>query len=384
MIYYISNTPFKEDPINISIAAQKFNKLFMKGFCDNNLKVIALGHFASIPMIDCYEENPKLTFVTLLEKPGKLKYLNRMKEIRQYLKTNNIDKSNDILVYDCLNYVNVFAALTLHKSFYKTIGIITDLPEFFIREDSSFNEKMINIVYKTISNIIYKKTKVFIFLSENMKYKINTKHKKYLTIYGFIDENLYKYKKNSNYTKKIIYAGSLDKKYGIQELIQAVILSDKYFYLDIYGKGDIENGLINIAEKYPNINYYGQLSYDEYLKKLFTADILINPRSVSHEFTKYSFPSKNIEYMSTGIPFASTNLCGMDIYEKYVTIITDESPIGILKSLQSIDQNYEEKSSLANQLRNDLYELNSPKNIVNQIMKLCFENVMEECENEKT
>jgi glycosyltransferase involved in cell wall biosynthesis len=49
------------------------------------------------------------------------------------------------------------------------------------------------------------------------------------------------------------------------------------------------------------------------------ATLLVNPRSTKEEFTKYSFPSKTIEYMLSGTPVLTTRLQGIpEEYFKYV------------------------------------------------------------------
>lgn len=67
------------------------------------------------------------------------------------------------------------------------------------------------------------------------------------------------------------------------------------------------------------------------------ADLLINPRPTHEEFTKYSFPSKNMEYMATGTPVLTTNLPGMpEEYKQYVYLMEDETEQGVCKVLLSV------------------------------------------------
>lgn len=64
------------------------------------------------------------------------------------------------------------------------------------------------------------------------------------------------------------------------------------------------------------------------------ASLLVNPRPTHEEFTKYSFPSKNIEYMSSGTPLLTTKLPGMPKeYYPYVFLIEDESTEGYANAL---------------------------------------------------
>ena len=62
------------------------------------------------------------------------------------------------------------------------------------------------------------------------------------------------------------------------------------------------------------------------------------------DFTKYSFPSKNIEYMSTGRPLLTTKLPGMpEEYYPYVYMFETESLDGYRKTLKEVlEKDYDE------------------------------------------
>ena len=67
------------------------------------------------------------------------------------------------------------------------------------------------------------------------------------------------------------------------------------------------------------------------------ADLLINPRPTHEEFTRYSFPSKNMEYMATGTPVLTTDLPGMpEEYKQYVYLLKDETEDGVCQALIQI------------------------------------------------
>jgi hypothetical protein len=58
------------------------------------------------------------------------------------------------------------------------------------------------------------------------------------------------------------------------------------------------------------------------------ADVLVNPRPNNEEYTKYSFPSKNIEYLMTGKPVVGYMLDGMPpIYKEFMFVIPKEKKI---------------------------------------------------------
>ena len=67
------------------------------------------------------------------------------------------------------------------------------------------------------------------------------------------------------------------------------------------------------------------------------ASILVNPRRPEGEYTKYSFPSKTMEYLASGTPTVMFHLPGMpNEYLPYIEIIDDKSPSGLKDSLEKM------------------------------------------------
>ena len=67
------------------------------------------------------------------------------------------------------------------------------------------------------------------------------------------------------------------------------------------------------------------------------ASLLVNPRPTNEDYVKYSFPSKNMEYMASGTPVITTHLPGMpDEYLPYVFLFEDETVSGMINMLQKI------------------------------------------------
>lgn len=85
------------------------------------------------------------------------------------------------------------------------------------------------------------------------------------------------------------------------------------------------------------MKYFGVKFNDEIGKAEQRATLLINPRPTDKEFVKYSFPSKNMEYMSSGTPLLTTRFPGMPAdYYPYVYILDEEAPEGMANSLKEI------------------------------------------------
>ena len=107
--------------------------------------------------------------------------------------------------------------------------------------------------------------------------------------------------------------------------------------LHIYGIGDYQQELEQIAEGNPSIHYGGLLLPSQVVEKEMEAAVLINPRPSDEEYVRYSFPSKTMEYMSTGTPVLTTALpCIPEEYRPYLYFIQEETPGGIATALRQV------------------------------------------------
>lgn len=63
----------------------------------------------------------------------------------------------------------------------------------------------------------------------------------------------------------------------------------------------------------------------------------MNPRRNNEEFTKYSFPSKDIEYLSSGAPVAAYKLDGIpDEYDEYMIYVDGDGTEALRHQLQRV------------------------------------------------
>ena len=133
----------------------------------------------------------------------------------------------------------------------------------------------------------------------------------------------------------IFYGGNLSKRYGIIELLEAFKGIDKDNYrLWICGEGEGKEDVIKAAEDDCRVKYWGMVEHDEVLYLQRQATVLVNPRSSSGDYTKYSFPSKTMEYLASGTPTLMCHLPAIPKeYDQYIYYIIDESPIGIKDKL---------------------------------------------------
>lgn len=113
-------------------------------------------------------------------------------------------------------------------------------------------------------------------------------------------------------TVNIVYAGKLYFRFGICSLVEAFsLLKDNNYRLILCGNGDAAEYLKKCAIEDPRIILPGQVSPEKVKEYISSAAVLVNPRPNNEEYTKYSFPSKDIEYLLSGKPTVAFLLDGM-------------------------------------------------------------------------
>ena len=317
---------------------QKFHRLICEGIAKNGISVKTLS---SIPMSQ--KISKKVFWFDKKEIINRVKYTYitfiNLKIIRQIFTSIGIifkiikecfkNKKEKIFICDILNTTISTSTLILSKIFkFKCIAIVTDLPENI---GKGLNKK--------INELMQSKYDGYIILTQAMNEVINKNKKPYIVIEGIANiemENSENKIENKYKNKVCLYAGGLYAKYGVKSLIDAFLeLENKDTELHLYGAGELEEEIKKINDR--RIKYFGVVSNEKVVQEELKATLLVNPRYTNQEYTKYSFPSKNMEYMASGTPILTTKLPGMpEEYYKYIFLIEDESKNGMKKSLAKI------------------------------------------------
>lgn len=317
--------------------AQKFNRLMIQGLAKNGATVRAVTA-RPVTVKNCFKKYLRSKHI----QHGDVKYhycsvLNVMGiKVLWQLATSFFTVlfgGCDAVVTDVLNASVAYGAVTAARIRKKPcIGIVTDLPELMV---TGTNQNHVQLVHKTIH-----KCTGYVFLTEAMNEKINSFGKPYCIIEGLCDITLSTYNKyeNNSYVKKCMYAGFLAEEYGVKAMVDSFISANiKDTELHIYGSGPYAENLIEVCKNQTNVFYHGTVMNQEIVHAELEADLLVNPRPTNVEFAKYSFPSKNLEYMVSGTAVLTTNLPGMpEEYKPYVYLFEDESIQGMVKCFSAV------------------------------------------------
>lgn len=170
--------------------------------------------------------------------------------------------------------------------------------------------------------------------------------------------------------KTIMYTGTLHKKFGVLNLVTAFQkIEDENYELVICGTGDSQKEIEEMSQEDHRIKFLGQLPRNKVLELQNRATVLVNPRQNNEEFTKYSFPSKTMEYLSSGIPVIAYRLDGIpDEYEEYLCYVEDDSIRALTDKLIEIcELSREKREQIGNKGRNFVTE---QKNSIVQTEKI--------------
>lgn len=329
---------FENSPQTPGQQAQKYNRLMIQGLAANGAEVRAVTarpvtgancHSKFLSAKNVRNEKVQYHYCSVLNVRG-------FKVIWQSLTAffTVLLRGCDAVVTDVLNASVAYGAVTAARLRKKPcIGIVTDLPELMV---TGTNRKHIKLVRK-----VMQKCTGYVLLTEAMNGLVNPEHKPYVIVEALCDSEIKSQetqKKNNGSIKNCLYAGLLDARYGVKDMVDGFVLADMSdTELHIYGSGPYAEELRATAKQHPCVVYHGVAMNDEVIRAEIDADLLINPRPTHEEFTKYSFPSKNMEYMASGTPVLTTNLPGMPKeYKTYVYLINDESVPGMAAVFKQI------------------------------------------------
>lgn len=333
------------------VAANKFHGLIMKGLNLNGCKVTAL---TGLPIsnkthskivwkkFEDEENNINFKYLGFINLPILKQLLIGLFMFFNILKWNKkTNTKNKLIIFDA-SYVSVIPFIILANKFIncKTIAIFADIYDYMAPvstqniKDNSFK----SIIRKTMTKC-YNAVSGFVFLSEPMNELINKNNKPYMIMEGIVDSSVKTLNKDIKKTKFVVmYAGALREEYGLKILIDGYMkYNNANSELWIYGDGDYSSEIINKSKIDNRIKFFGKVDNAVILDNEKKASLLINPRPTKLEFTRYSFPSKIMEYMSSGTPVLTTKLPTIpNEYKDYLYFINKETSTGITNSLNKI------------------------------------------------
>lgn len=184
-----------------------------------------------------------------------------------------------------------------------------------------------------------------ILVNKNLKERLHMEN--FCVCLGtYKEKKLYKFNDNNDKKEELVimYSGRYDYERGIEVFLQSLRQIKYNVKIKLAGYGPlneyVEVQIINIQQENSNV----KIHKFEYLEKsqldfeLLTSDILVNPQRIESSFSKYSFPSKLMEYMNFGKIIISSDIGELDdVIVKYY----NDNSMELSDKINEVIQNYD-------------------------------------------
>lgn len=344
------------DP-NPQVAANKLQAALVRGIGTIMPRCITVA--SSVPASD-FPRNPKLFFRLEIRKIFDqrlvlLPFLNLLilKQLSRFmsavlftawwLMANSIRESRRVIIVYALNSPHLAAALLASVLFGgRVVIVVPDLPEHMstgatLRSPRRYLKRVDCSVIRLLSQSVCGAIVLTEFIAKEYFPRVPT-----IVIEGIADSYYGSTVSapivDGERVKVVLYSGGLKQSYGVKELVDAFVgVPNAESQLWLFGRGELEGYCRSVAEVDHRVVVHGFVENREVLRCQSMATLLINPRRVTENFTKYSFPSKLLEYMASGRPVACTRLAGIpEDYWNYLIAINESSVVEIRRVIQSV------------------------------------------------
>lgn len=345
-----------------SVAGNKMELGFVQGFLSNGISVAAisveaygmwkLNHQPIVVRGKCLKaEEADIITVPYINIPV-IKQISIIRNLKKQLKKSLAQKEFSEATLIVYNTMTIFAKPVLdiaRRKGLKCVAVVADLPikyrKNFIRKIE--DRRQINAI---------RRFDALIPLTEHIA-KDFAPNTPYCVVEAGCNPDDYRNQGKQasiDNVKTIVFSGTLNQLSGIELLLEAMRLIKKQdIVLNIYGDGPLRQYVEEQSKNRRNVNYFGRIPNDQMLKAQSNASLLVCPRKADDFTTKYTFPSKVLEYICAGVPVLANRLMGIPAeYEDYIFYTNSEMPEDWAQMLEQIlsaenYENYKHKALLA-------------------------------------
>ena len=259
--------------------------------------------------------------------------------LRQIRKWARRSKGRKLVLVYSMHSPFLCAAVRARKRSSTEICLIApDMPQF-MSGSRSIAYRLLKSIDSMLINRAVRYVDYYVLLSKHMAEGLGIQKEPWIVVEGIFGGAINE-KRSSPPTdeKVVLYTGTFDPRYGIMNLLDAFrLIDDSRYRLWICGEGLAKKIVIERAKSDSRIKYFGQLPHAEVIRLQRSATVLVNPRTSIGEYTKYSFPSKILEYMASGTPCIMHRLPGIpEEYFSYSFIAQEETAEGLKKKILSV------------------------------------------------
>ena len=262
------------------------------------------------------------------------------KRLKKWLKENREDPDKCVFSYGIYPSVTKKLQRLCQKYNCKCVCLITDVPKtmFTYTDSGSLLKKLFGGTYREKAIQLQGHFDGYVFLTEQMSEAV-APGRPYVVVETIADTQIFDGLEavEKKMPPAVMYAGSLFKNFGIDLIVDAFRQVEAECELWLFGSGDYEEEIRKAALADPRIKLFGRVDRDTVLRAEKEATLLLNLRNSEDEYTKYSFPSKLVEYMLSGTPVLTTKLAGMpDEYDAYCVLAATREGRAIARQIEGI------------------------------------------------
>jgi len=298
------------------------------------------------------------------------RYINAKKRLNIWSKNC---KNNKVILIYAIHTPFIRAAIEIKEKVnnVKICLIVPDLPKF-MGGDNNFLYKIMRKYQDYLLKQYLNEIDAFVLLSKHMVEPLSIGSRPWICVEGIYDNTLVPNIQSAKPLNKkiILYSGMLASHYGILNLMDAFsMIRDTHYSLWICGDGDAKDEIKRRMNSDSRIKFYGQVPREKVLSFQKEATVLVNPRTSEGEFTKYSFPSKIMEYFASGTPTIMHKLPGIpEDYFNYCFVADREDAVGLYNTITKVcEMNQMELEVIGRKAQNFILE---NKNIKKQAGKI--------------
>lgn len=283
----------------------------------------------------------------------------------------------EVIVYSA--YMPFLKATSYLPPSVKVTAIITDLPEYYDLDQVSFVHKQLRklqnkMIYRYLSRVDR-----FVLLTDQMAGPLQVGERPWMRMEGICQIQVPEEPLTVTNARGILYSGTLHYQYGIKNLLDAFeAMEDPLLELWICGGGEAEKEIIELSKRDSRVKFFGFCDQKVVADLRQRAAVLVNPRTNQGEYTKYSFPSKTMEYMASGKPVVMYKLDGVpDEYDPYLFYAEeDENVVRSLKSaLTQVLEHYDNAQQRAEKAKRFVVQQKNATRQAQRILRFIEENV---------
>lgn len=237
----------------------------------------------------------------------------------------------------CTAYMPFLWALSGLDRSNRLTMLVTDLPEYADMHRVSRVRQVLRRWNNRLIARFMKRVDRFVLLTEAMREPLGVGDRPCIVmegIYALAPEEETPVERK----RAVLYSGRLNARYGVQRLLDAfALMDDERVELWLCGSGEMEPAIRAAAEKDARIRFFGFRRPEEVRRMQREASLLVNPRPATEAFTRYSFPSKTMEYLASGTPVLMYKLGGIPAeYDAYLNYATGEGAADLAAAMAGL------------------------------------------------